>query len=276
MIESLNDLVELHNGLGIPQFGLGVWRSEPGTETEDAVRWALEAGYHHIDTAAVYKNEESVGKAIAASGVAREDIFVTTKLWNDSQGYDRTLKAFQKSLDRLGLDYVDLYLIHWPKTETMKESWRALESIYADGRAKAIGVSNFLVHHLEALLDGALIVPMVNQVEFHPRLQQPALLDFDRAHGIVHEAWSPIMKGQVVDIPELQTIGKKYGKSPVHVSLRWELQKGVVTIPKSVHQKRIVENAAVYDFELSDEDMAMIDGLDREERVGPHPDEITF
>ncbi len=276
MIKSIQDTITLHNGVTMPRFGLGAWRSEPGAETETAVRWALDAGYRHIDTAAVYQNEESVGKAVNESGIPREEIFVTTKVWNTSQGYDRTLKAFDKSLERMGMKYVDLYLVHWPKQGTFKDTWRALETLYEQGRAKAIGVSNFLVHHLEDLLADAKVKPMVNQVEFHPRLQQPALLEFDRKHGIVHEAWSPIMRGNVMDIPELKEIGRKHGKSPIHVSLRWELQKDVVTIPKSVKKDRIEDNADVFDFELTPAEMKIIDGLDREERVGPHPDHIDF
>ena len=268
--------VRLHNGIEMPQLGLGVWRSGPGPETEQAVHWALEAGYRHIDTAAIYQNEADVGKAIAESSVPREQVFVTTKVWNTDQGYDGTLRAFQTSLDKLALDYVDLYLIHWPVKGTFKDTWRALEQIHGEGRAKAIGVSNFLVHHLEDLFETAQVKPMVNQVEFHPRLQQPELLAFDQQNGIAHQAWAPIMKGRVNDIPELQTIAKTHGKTPVQVTLRWELQKGVVTIPKSVKQERILSNADVFDFELSPGEVATIDGLDREERVGPHPDEIDF
>jgi diketogulonate reductase-like aldo/keto reductase len=260
----------------MPQLGLGVWRSAPGAETEQAVRWAIEAGYRHIDTAAIYQNEADVGKAIAVSGVPREDVFVTTKVWNTDQGYERTLRGFQVSLDKLDMDYVNLYLVHWPVKGKFKETWRGLEHIYEQGRAKAIGVSNFLVHHLEDLLGSAKVKPMVNQVEFHPRLQQPELLAFDQKHGIAHEAWAPIMKGRVNDIAEIKTIAETHKKTPIQVTLRWELQKGVVTIPKSVNQDRIVGNADVFDFELSADEMAAIDGLDREERVGPHPDEIDF
>lgn len=276
MTHSIHTTVPLSNGSTIPQLGLGVWRSEPGTETEQAVRWALDAGYRHIDTAAIYQNEADVGKAIAAAGIPRDELFITTKVWNTDQGYDSTLAACQTSLEKLALDYVDLYLIHWPVKGKFKDTWRALEEIYAGDRAKAIGVSNFLVHHLEDLLAVAKIKPMVNQVEFHPRLQQPELLAFDQQHGIAHEAWAPIMKGRVKNIPELQPIAAKHGKTAVQVTLRWELQKGVITIPKSVKQQRIVDNAALYDFELSADDMALIDALDTGERVGPHPDEITF
>jgi diketogulonate reductase-like aldo/keto reductase len=276
-MSSISDCnVRLHNGIEMPQFGLGVWRSEPGAETEQAVRWAIEAGYRHIDTAAIYQNEASVGKAVAECGIPRADVFVTTKVWNSDQGYDSTLRAFQASLDKLGTDYVDLYLVHWPVKGKFKDTWRAFEQLYEEGRAKAIGVSNFLVHHLEDLLGSAKVKPMVNQVEFHPRLQQPKLLAFDHKNGITHEAWAPIMKGRVNDIPEIKTIAGKHKKTPIQVTLRWELQKGVVTIPKSVNRDRIVSNADVFDFELNASEMAAMDGLDREERVGPHPDEIDF
>ncbi len=276
MSELDNCTLRLHNGMDIPQLGMGVWRSEPGAETEQAVHWALDIGYRHIDTAAIYQNEADVGKAVAASGVPREQVFVTTKVWNTDQGYDTTLQAFQTSLDKLGMEYVDLFLIHWPVKGKFKETWRALEQIYGEGRAKAIGVSNFLVHHLNDLLGSAKVKPMVNQVEFHPRLQQPELLAFDQKNDIAHEAWAPIMKGRVNNVPEIQAIAKAHGKTPVQVTIRWELQKGVVTIPKSVHQERIASNADVFGFELSASEMATIDGLDREERIGPHPDEIDF
>ncbi|MCL4695345.1 MAG: aldo/keto reductase [Candidatus Hydrogenedentes bacterium] len=276
MIESTHAAVKLSNGIEMPLLGLGVWRSGPGAETEQAVRWALDAGYRHIDTAAIYQNEESVGKGVAESDVPRDEVFVTTKVWNTDQGYDTTLRAMETSLKKLGLEYVDLYLVHWPVKGKFKDTWRAMEVIYESGKAKAIGVSNFLVHHLEDLLGSAKVAPMVNQVEFHPRLQQPELLAFDQKHGIAHEAWAPIMKGRVNDIPELQAIAKQHGKSPVQVTIRWELQKGVVTIPKSVHQERIVNNADVFDFELTADELATIDGLDAGERVGPHPDEIDF
>jgi len=272
MPQSIHDTAKLHNGCAMPWFGLGVWQAEEGREVQQAVIWALEAGYRSIDTAAIYQNEHGVGKAITEGKVPREDIFLTTKVWNNDQGYDSTMRAFQESLDRLGMDYVDLYLIHWPVTGKYKETWRALETLYEEGRAKAIGVSNFLVHHLEDLLADAKITPMVNQVEFHPRLQQPELLAFDQKHGIIHEAWSPIMRGEVHGIPELQQIGEKYGKTPVQVTLRWEIQKGVVTIPKSVNQDRIQSNADIFDFKLTDDDMAVIDGLDQGERLGEHPD----
>jgi diketogulonate reductase-like aldo/keto reductase len=276
LIQSISDGMQLQYGVTMPRLGLGVWRAASGKETQQAVTWALETGYRHIDTATIYENEADVGKAIAASPVARENIFVTTKVWNTDQGYDSTLKAMDASLARLGMDYVDLYLVHWPKPALTRDTWRAMEEIYGCGKAKAIGVSNFLVHHLEDLLEFAEVKPMVNQVEFHPRLQQPELFAFNREHGIVHEAWSPIMKGRVNDVPELQQIAAAHDKTPVHVTLRWQLQKGIVTIPKSVKLARIQSNADLYDFELSEDDMAVIDGLDTGDRISAHPDEIDF
>jgi methylglyoxal/glyoxal reductase len=273
---NIQSTVTLKNGVKMPLFGLGVFLSKEGLEVENAVLISLEAGYRHIDTAAVYGNERGVGKAVKKSGIPRNEIFITSKVWNSDQGYQTTFDAFEESIERLGTDYIDLYLIHWPKGEISLETWKALEEIYAQGRVKAIGVSNFLVHHLEMLLRHSKIIPMVNQVEFHPYLQQPSLQQFCTDHQIRLEAWSPIMKGKVNEIPMLQILGLKYGKTPVQITLRWELQKQIVTIPKSVHHDRILSNANVFDFEISPEDMAKIDNLNREQRVGPHPDKITF
>ncbi len=272
----IQSTVTLNNGLKMPLFGLGVFMSKEGLEVENAVKAALEAGYQHIDTAAVYGNERGVGKAVNSSGIPREEIFITSKVWNSDQGYQTTFDAFQESIDRLQTDYIDLYLIHWPKGNLSVETWKAMEEIYASGRIKAIGVSNFLVHHLEALLPHCKVIPAVNQVEFHPYLQQPPLMEFCRTHGIQPEAWSPIMRGKVNEIPVLQALAVKYGKTPVQVTLRWELQKQIVTIPKSVHRDRILSNADVFDFELSAEDMGKIDGLDKHHRFGGDPDHINF
>ncbi len=276
MIQSITESVELSNGVSMPWLGLGVWQSQEGKEVEQAVKWALEHGYRSIDTAAIYRNEAGVGKAINASGVAREEIFVTTKVWNSEQGFDSTLAAFDQSLKLLNTDYVDLYLIHWPVADKYKDTWRALELLYRENKVRAIGVSNFLVHHLKDLLPFCEIKPMINQVEFHPYLVQPTLLDYCASEGIQLEAWSPLMKGKVTDIPELIRIGEKYHKSAVQVTLRWNLQHGVITIPKSVHQDRIISNADIFDFQLSEDDMAAIDALDRGARVGPDPDNFDF
>jgi diketogulonate reductase-like aldo/keto reductase len=201
---------------------------------------------------------------------------VTTKVWNSDQGYERTLSAFEESLERLGMDYVDLYLIHWPVAEKHKDTWRAMEELYGEGRIRAIGVSNFLVHHLEDLLGSAEVVPAVNQVEWHPHLFQPDLLEYCRENRIQMEAWSPLMRGEAAHIPELQSIGERHGKTAVQVVLRWDLQHGVVTIPKSAKKDRIDSNADIFDFELSEEDMAIIDSLDKDARLGPDPDNFDF
>ncbi len=275
-LDSIASTVTLANDIRMPWFGLGVFRTQEGEEVEQSILWALDAGYRSIDTARIYANEVGVGRAIHRSGIPRTEVFVTTKVWNADQGYASTLKAFDESLERLGMSYVDLYLIHWPVNGKFRDTWRALETLYAEGRARAIGVSNFLVHHLEELRVGASVVPMVNQVEFHPYLQQPALQVFCQKHGIRLEAWSPIMKGEAVSEPTLAAIGRKHEKNGAQVALRWILQKGVVAIPKSVKQERIVSNADVFDFELSADEMRQIDGLDRHHRYGPDPDNFNF
>lgn len=272
----LNSSVTLSNGVQMPWLGLGVFRSNEGAEVEGAVACALETGYRSIDTAALYENETGVGNAIKRSGIAREEIFLTTKIWNSRQGYRSTFRAFEESLEKLQTPYVDLYLIHWPKGELSVQTWRAMEELYEKGLARAIGVSNFHIHHLEHLMAQARVRPMINQFEFHPRLQQPQLLDFCLGHHIRPEAWRPIMEGQVNEIPLMQQLAQKYGKSPVQLALRWDLQKGVVTIPKSVHPDRIVYNAQIFDFEISDEDIRLIDQLDRNMRMGADPDNFDF
>ncbi len=273
---NISSKVKLNNGVEMPWFGLGVFLSNEGEEVENAVKVALQNGYRHIDTAAIYKNERGVGKAIRESGVPREEIFITSKVWNTDQGYKTTLAAYEASLERLQMDYLDLYLIHWPKGKRSVETWKALEELYAKGRVRAIGISNFLEHHLDEFLPGCKIMPAVNQYEFHPELLQPGLLEMCRRKGIQPEAWSPIMKGRVSDVPLMQELAAKYGKTPVHIVLRWDLQKGVVTIPKSVTPERIISNANIFDFELSEEDMAKIDKLDKNARIGFHPDSIPF
>jgi methylglyoxal/glyoxal reductase len=270
--KSLQGTVLLHNGVKMPYFGLGVYKVEEGNEVIDSVKTALEVGYRAIDTAALYENEEGVGKAIKASGIPRKEIFVTTKVWNTDHGYEKTLKAFDKSISKLGLDYVDLYLIHWPGKDTFLDTWRALEKLYRDGRVRAIGVSNFKPHHLQTLMEHSEEKPVINQVELHPYFQQKDLREFCKQHDIVVEAWSPLGRGQVLDDPVLAEIGKKYGKTPAQVTLRWHLQNDIVIIPKSVTPSRIKENADIFDFELTAEDMEQIDQLDKNTRLFKDPD----
>jgi len=273
---NLTSTVTLNNQVKMPQLGFGVFRSAEGKETYQAVRWALEAGYRHIDTAMIYGNEESVGKAIHDSGIPRAEIFLTTKLWNDDMRKDRQEKAFQESLDRLQVDYVDLYLIHWPVAEKFHETWKIMEKIYRTGKARAIGVSNFQQHHLETILANAVIVPAVNQVELNPQLSQVPLFDFCTGKGILMEAWSPLGGGELVSDPRLAEIGAKYQKSAVQVILRWDLQRGIITIPKSVHKDRIINNTKIFDFELSAQDMAAINSLNQDKRTGADPDTFDF
>ncbi|MGD6896827.1 aldo/keto reductase [Bacillus sp. OG2] len=276
MPKSLQDTTKLHNGVEMPWFGLGVFKVQEGSEVIDSVKAAIKNGYKSIDTAAIYGNEEGVGQAIKESGAPREELFITTKVWNSEQGYDSTLAAFDESLSKLGLEYVDLYLIHWPVKGKYKETWRALEKLYKDGRVRAIGVSNFHVHHLEDLLETAEIVPMVNQVEYHPHLAQLELREFCKQKGIQLEAWSPLKQGQLLDEPVITEIAEKHKKSPAQIILRWDLQNEVITIPKSVKEHRIIENADIFDFELSSEDMEKIDALNKNERVGADPDNFNF
>ena len=271
----LRSTTTLNNGVEMPWVGLGVFKTEPGREVEQAVRWALDLGYRHIDTASFYENEDGVGKALAESDVDREQVFVTTKVWNTEQGYKETLAAFDRSRSKLQTDYVDLYLVHWPLQSSFKDTWKALEKLYADGVVRAIGVSNFLEHHLEDLMGDFDVVPAVNQVEWHPFVLQKPLLDFCKENDIQFEAWSPLSRGKFLDNEVIQDIAKKHRKSPAQVLIRWDLQHEVVTIPKSVHRERIEENSKVFDFELSDEDMQRIDALDTNTRIGPHPDEMS-
>ena len=268
--------VTLSNGEIIPQVGLGVLKAQNGLEVENAVITALENGYRLIDTAAAYRNEDGVGRAIKRSGVPRKDIFLTTKVWNSDQGYEETLAAFERSLQLLQTDYVDLYLVHWPVAGKYKETWRALEKLYKEGKAKAIGVSNFQIHHLQDLMATAEIKPMVNQVEMHPYLQQKELQEFSKLHHIQLQAWRPIMMGEVNHLPAIRSIAEKLGKSPVQVTLRWLVQKEVIVIPKSVKPNRIKDNIDIFDFELSPGDMAAIEALDQGKRLGPDPDNFNF
>ncbi|MFJ7729798.1 aldo/keto reductase [Neobacillus sp. NPDC097160] len=280
MLKNLQSTTTLNNGIKMPWFGIGVFKVEEGPELVNAVNFAIKHGYRSIDTAAIYENEESVGQAILAgmkeTGVSREDLFITSKVWNADLGYESTIAAYETSLKKLGLDYLDLYLIHWPVEGKYKEAWRALETLYKEGKVKAIGVSNFQIHHLEELMKEAEINPMVNQVEYHPRLTQKNLQSFCQKHGIQLEAWSPLMQGQLLDNSDLLEIANKYNKSIAQIILRWDLQNGVVTIPKSTKEHRIVENSDVFDFELSKEDMEQIDRLNQDHRVGPDPDNFDF
>lgn len=267
----------LNDGVAIPQFGFGVFQVPPA-ETVASVTKALELGYRHIDTAAIYGNEVEVGQAIAAAGLPRDELFVTTKLWNGEQGYDSALSAFEASAGKLGLDVVDLYLIHWPvpARDRYVESWRALVRLQQDGRVRSIGVSNFQPAHLRRLFDEVGVVPSVNQIELHPYLQQAELRAFHAEHGIVTEAWSPLAQGLVLDDPVLVQIAAAHGKTAAQVVLRWHIQLGNVVFPKSVTPARIAENLEIFDFELSDAELASIAGLERAERTGFDPDTMDL
>jgi diketogulonate reductase-like aldo/keto reductase len=269
--------VILNNGIEIPQLGFGVWRI-PAEETRKAVLAALDAGYRHIDTAKLYDNEEGVGAAIRESGLDRDSVFVTTKVWNSDQGYDDTLRAFDASMDRLGFDLLDLYLIHWPMPGKglVADTWRAMERLYHDGRVRAIGVSNFHAHHLRALIDHADVVPTVNQVELHPYLQQDEVRAANTELGVATEAWAPLARGgELLADPVITRLADKHGRTPAQVVLRWHVQLDTIVIPKSVTPARIAENFEIFDFELDDEDLAAVAGLDRGHRTGPHPEDVA-
>jgi diketogulonate reductase-like aldo/keto reductase len=263
--------VRLNTGTSIPQVGLGVWQSPKGATTQNAVRAALRLGYGHVDTARIYGNERDVGEGIRASGLPREQVFVTTKLWNEDQGYDSALRAFDASLERLGLDYVDLYLIHWPVTGRRLDSWRALEHIFAERRARAIGVSNFLVPHLDELLAHAKVVPAVNQIEVHPFLQHTETRALCGEKGIVVEAYSPLTHGERMSDPTVTQVAEKVKRTNAQVLLRWGIQHGMVVLPKSVNEGRIAENVAVFDFELDVASMRMLDALEAGAATGWDP-----
>lgn len=278
MITDITSSIELSNGSFLPMLGFGTWKLTEGDEVRRAVDAALKLGYRHIDTASAYENEEGVGKAIKGSGVARDEIFLTTKVWTDDirQGFDGVMSACEQSLSRLDTDYLDLYLLHWPTSDSDLSAWKAMERLLREGTVHAIGVCNYCVHHLDLFTTETRVAPMVNQVEFHPFLSQPDLVSFCRKHDIVTEAWSPLMQGQVVDVPEIAEIAKGHGKTCAQVTLRWDLQKGVPTIPKSSHPERIAENAEIFDFALSADEMKIIDSLDCGKRLGPDPDDIDF
>ncbi len=271
----LGTTVELNNGVAIPQLGLGVFRSGQGGETRDAVLRALEVGYRHIDTAAIYRNEADVGEGVRASGLPRADVFVTTKLWNDDHGYDETLRAYDASLERLGLDYVDLYLMHWPVPDKRVESWRAMERLYKEGRCRAIGVSNFVIHHIDQLMEVAEVPPAVNQIELHPFLQRDRVVAHCRARGIAVEAYSPLTKGKHLDDPTLVAIAGELGRSVAQVLIRWSLDQGFISLPKSANPARIAENAAVFDFELTANQQERLADLEQDLHTAWNPDDVA-
>lgn len=274
---------ELKNGVKLPNIGFGTWRVPESEQCVEAVLTAIDCGYRHIDTAYFYKNEKSVGEAVRQSGIHREDLFITSKLWNDFHGYESTLKAFEETLENLGTDYLDLYLIHWPNPIKFRddwatsnaETWRAFEKLYRDGRIRAIGISNFLPHHIDELLKTAEIVPMVNQIELQPGLNREADREYNEKLGIQVEAWAPFRIGESLTDPTVCAIAAKHGKTPAQVVLRWFLQNGIVPLPKSVTPERILSNIKVYDFELSAEDMAAINGIEQHS-MRHDPDKIDF
>ncbi|MFY0779658.1 aldo/keto reductase [Peribacillus simplex] len=276
MISNIAETITLHNGVQMPQLGFGVFKVKNGKETVESVKKAIQVGYRAIDTAAIYENEEGVGQAIRECGVPREELFITSKVWNTEQGYETTLQAFDDSLNRLGLEYLDLYLIHWPGKDKYLETWRALEKLYKDGKVKSIGVSNFHVHHLENLLANSEVKPVVNQIELHPLLTQLEIRDYCAKHEIKVTSWSPLGRGNLLEEPTINHIAKKHGKSSAQVLIRWHLQHDLIVIPKSITPSRIEENAQVFDFSLTLNEMNQIDALNKNERFGSNPDELLF
>ncbi|TGN01647.1 aldo/keto reductase [Leptospira yasudae] len=273
--KSFDQSVTLNNGVSMPILGLGVWKTKSGKECREAVLNALEAGYRHIDTAKIYGNEEDVGKAIRESGIPRKEIFITTKLWNADQGSDKTRKALETSLETLGIDFVDLYLIHFPVTSKRNDSWKELEKAYHDKLCKSIGVSNYTIAHLTELLKEAKITPAVNQVEFHPFLNQVDLFEYCKKHKIQLEAYSPLAHGQKIEDLQIANIAKKYGKTPAQILIRWAVEQNIVVIPKSVKKERILENAQIFDFQIKDEDMKILNSLDENFRTCWDPSEVA-
>ena len=276
--------IKLNNGVLIPQPGFGTFMTKDGEEAIQAVKWAVETGYRHIDTAAIYNNEKGVGEGIRQCGVSREELFVTSKVWNSERGYDKTLKAFDKTMNDLGLDYLDLYLIHWPANERQfgkkasklnQETWRAMEKLYEEGRIKAIGVSNFMPHHIERLMEKATVKPAVNQIEFHPGLLQKECVEFCKEQEITVEAWSPLGRGELIFDELLMGLAEKYGSTVAQIIIRWVMQHDIVPLVKSTKQTRIEENFQVFDFEISSEDMQRIDEM-KPVRMGPDPDDADF
>lgn len=273
--------VTLNNGLEMPLVGYGVFRVPDGDDLAEAVKTAIAKGYRSIDTAQVYRNEESVGRGIRAAIdeglVAREELFITSKVWNDGLSYEETLAAYASSLEKLGVDYLDLYLIHWPGLDTSYiEAYKALEKIYQDGRVRSIGVSNFHVHHLEHLLKETTVIPVINQIEFHPHLTQEEVRNYCKEHRIQVEAWSPLMNGSLLEEALIQQLASKYNKTPAQIVLRYDVQHGVVTIPKTMTPSRMTENLDVFDFALADEEMAQLDAMNDGLRCGPDPEKFNF
>lgn len=284
---NLGDEVALANGVTIPCVGFGTYKNTDPAECLSSVREALAAGYRHVDTAQFYFNEENVGEAIRESGLPRNEIFLTTKVWNTSQGYDNTLRAFDESMGKLGLDYLDLYLVHWPVAKdyatdypsAFTQTWRALEKLYADGKVRAIGVCNCMKEHINVLFGECKVKPMVNQIEYHFGFSDPdqtEAADFSRANGIVVEAWAPLCRGRAFGNPVLKAVAEKYGKTEAQILVRWCLQHETLPLPKTVSPARIRENAEVFGFVISDEDMAALDAVDTVGRLGPHPTEARF
>ncbi|MDX1544550.1 MAG: aldo/keto reductase [Christiangramia sp.] len=271
-ISDINGKFRLINDVEMPYLGLGVYKAKDGAEVINSVGHALETGYRLIDTASFYDNEEGVGRAINKSGIPREEIFVTTKIWIDDQGISSTREALETSLRKLNMDYVDLYLIHWPVPGKFLDTWKIFQELYVEGKARSIGVSNCLIHHLESIKQLGGVQPMVLQNEFHPGLVQQEILEYCENNSIIYQAWSPLMRGEILTNPVIKDLAERYSKTPAQVVIRWDLQKGVATIPKSVHKERIIENSEVFDFELKPGEMAKLDALDNDTRTGAHPD----
>lgn len=274
MGEPLVESIELYNGVKIPKLGLGLFLMKNEAELVDAVKYAVEVGYRHFDTAKIYGNEEYLARGLKEAGINREEVFITSKVWNYDQGYEQTKVAFQESLDRLDTDYLDLYLIHWAAPKYV-ETWKAIVELYEEGKIKAIGVSNFQIHHLEELKNQGLMQPMINQIETHPEFPQNELHEYMKANGIIHEAWGPLGQGKsdLLNHPILLEIGQKYFKTPAQVIIRWHLERGEVVIPKSVHDNRILENSNVFNFSLTTEEMEQIKSLETGIRYGSDPDD---